>query len=366
MYRIKVAFIVLIFLAASLLACFSCKKDSPPEPPTTKDPRTYTWTVDTIAAPGSLQTSMRDVWGSSPRDVYVVGHNERGFGQMFHYDGYSWQMVRLVTAEGGLIPGPIDLEAILGFAANDIYAVGERLYTNSTPPPNILDSSLIIHFDGTNWREITTVRGDLLQAIGGATPNDLWAGGAFAPSLYHISNRQAVFLGNDSGLAYSDFGGPEPTDIYALAYRVAATMDSTHHYLYQYNGSSWGLQSSFIEAFGASPPLFGSYSLWADKPSGRVYSVGGGGVFLKDANGWQRVLDSGTYPLLNVFGTSQSNIFACGEGCFVYHCNGTDWKQLNELRFLTSSYFYSGIWTDGVEAFIVGHGAGKSYVLHGQ
>lgn len=58
--------------------------------PEFKDPRTYTWIIDTLAYPGSFQTSMQDIWGSSPNDVYVVGHNDRGFGKMFHFDGKQW------------------------------------------------------------------------------------------------------------------------------------------------------------------------------------------------------------------------------------------------------------------------------------
>ncbi len=76
-------------LCCCLIVAFACKKDSPEEPPKEipKDPRTYTWTVDTIAYPGSFQTTMRAIWGSAPNDVYVVGHNERGgLGKMFHYD----------------------------------------------------------------------------------------------------------------------------------------------------------------------------------------------------------------------------------------------------------------------------------------
>jgi hypothetical protein len=83
------------------LACFisaftfiACEK-SPTGPEPVKDPRTYTWTIDTLAYPGSFQTAMYDIWGNSPNDVYVVGHNDRAFRKMFHYDGSQWRPVDL-------------------------------------------------------------------------------------------------------------------------------------------------------------------------------------------------------------------------------------------------------------------------------
>ncbi|MGH2567772.1 MAG: hypothetical protein ACRDGA_05490, partial [Bacteroidota bacterium] len=92
-----------------------------------KDPRSYTWTIDTLAYPGSFQTAMRDIWGSSPTNVYVVGHNSDGFGKMFHFDGQEWKPVGLNPIEGGTIEGPIDLSAIHGFSRDNIWVVGQRI-----------------------------------------------------------------------------------------------------------------------------------------------------------------------------------------------------------------------------------------------
>jgi len=105
------------------VAVSGCKHVS--EPPVVKSPREYTWTIDTLAYPNSFQTSMRDIWGSSANDVYVVGHNDQAFGKMWHYDGSRWEPVRLHILEGGPLPNIGSLSAIYGFSANDIWAVGE-------------------------------------------------------------------------------------------------------------------------------------------------------------------------------------------------------------------------------------------------
>jgi hypothetical protein len=148
-----------VFVCVSVFVLFvqlDCK-DTLIDPPI-KNPREYTWTIDTLAYPGSFQTLMGDMWASSPSDVYVVGHNDQAFGKMYHYDGKGWTPVNTPF-------GAIDLGAIYGFSANDIWAVGERIDYNPTPPPNFLDSSLIIHFDGSRWTEYKVIGGRHLQTV---------------------------------------------------------------------------------------------------------------------------------------------------------------------------------------------------------
>ncbi len=135
--------IVVPFLLSLAALLHACKEDGGPPPPTTKDPRTYSWTVDTISYPGSFQTNMRGIWASSPTDVYIVGHNDRAFGIMFHFDGTDWTNVQLNQSEGGTIYPPIgELSKVFGFSSNNIYAVGSRY----GDPPRTRDSSVIIHF----------------------------------------------------------------------------------------------------------------------------------------------------------------------------------------------------------------------------
>ena len=152
-----------------------------------KDPRTYNWTADTLRYPGSYQTLMEDIWANSPRDVYAVGHNSRGAkGIMWHYDGINWSNVHLGISEGGLIEGSIDLTSIYGFSSTDIYAVGDRSKDNPNPPPNLIFSSLIIHFDGFVWKEVNTYSGSALIDIYGKSPSDIWAGGE-SSTLFHYN-----------------------------------------------------------------------------------------------------------------------------------------------------------------------------------
>jgi hypothetical protein len=161
-FGMKTLFTISCIAAMLLLGC----EKSPNGPEPVKDPRQYSWTVDTLAYPGSLQTNMRDIWGSSPKDVYVVGHNDQpGPGTMFRFDGKIWRTTGFHAAEGGTVSGPVGFSAIYGFAANNVWAVGERIKSNRNPPPNFLDSSLVIHFDGNQWRELRFPRQRGLTSI---------------------------------------------------------------------------------------------------------------------------------------------------------------------------------------------------------
>ncbi|MEK7264039.1 MAG: hypothetical protein AAB071_05960, partial [Bacteroidota bacterium] len=322
-----------------------------------------TWTIDTLSYPGSLQTTMRDMYAVNEKDIYVVGHNEdNGVGTMYHYDGKKWSPVKLSWAVGGNISGAFDLSAIYGFGANDIYAVGFRYHDNPTPPPNYIDSSLIIHYDGTQWREVKPdVRGrGNLQGIWGSAPNDIWTGGTYG-ALYHYDGNIWNKINADTSLWFSDFGGNK-SEQYALAYNRKDTSGylTTIHYLLSYKQTNW----TKIEQFAELPN-----SIWTFGHSsirfidGQFYSAGYG-VFKKKNNSWEKLFDSGERVFLSVLGTRKKNIFALGLFGEVYHFNGEEWKLLPKFDNLENS-LTSG-WTDEKEVFILGNSNYKTYIYHGK
>ena len=126
--------IVFFYAVAIVIICAGCEKNPADSKGTPTNPREYKWRVDTLAYPGSFQTSMRDMWGSSSKDIYVAGHNDRAFGKIYHYDGKTWTSVRLHILEGGTIPNIGTLSAIYGFSANEVWVVSERTYYNPNPP----------------------------------------------------------------------------------------------------------------------------------------------------------------------------------------------------------------------------------------
>lgn len=226
----------LIILLATILS--GCRKSSV-GPVTPKDPRTYTWTIDTLAYPGSYQTMMQSIWGSSASDVYAVGHNDRGFGKMYHFDGKTWADVKLNPTQGGTVPGPIDLHCVYGFSSKDIWSVGERIYDNPNPPPNFLETQLIIHYDGVNWSEVHVDSGAILTRVWGAIPSDVWAGGMNG-ALYHFDGVSFKKVYFDPEMYFNSFWGFSSSDVYALCGKIVDYVqpeDSSQYFLFHFDGN---------------------------------------------------------------------------------------------------------------------------------
>jgi hypothetical protein len=71
-------------------------------------------------------------WGTSSNDMFFVGKG----GQIHHFDGTSFTKMTSPTTK--------DLRSVWGTSHNDVWAAG---YNFST------DESVLIHFDGTSWKE---------------------------------------------------------------------------------------------------------------------------------------------------------------------------------------------------------------------
>jgi hypothetical protein len=341
-------------------------KDDPPIPPDNTPQlgkRNYTWTMDTIAYPGSLQTLMSDIWGSSPNDVYIVGHNESppGPGTMYRYDGIKWSVVNFHKASGGTIEGAMSLSGIYSFSKNDVWAVGNRLYDNPNRPPNFLDSSLIIHYNGINWHEHKIEGGRGLLTVWGTDSNNVWVGGLYG-TLYHFDGTTFQKQSYRTDLSIATITGVNPQNVYIRAYLQGQPIDS-YFLLEKFNGVQWTLMDS-------TKPYpytahFGTSYVWPVDTS-TIYTAGEGGVFKKTAAGWEKVLDIGSEILASIRGNKGNNLFAVGRG-MIYHFNGEDWYKYNQ--FLDQNIIWIKTWTDGNEVFIVGQtitGTDKTIVLHGK
>jgi hypothetical protein len=347
--------LICLVSAFSLIGC----EKSPTGPEPIKDPRTYTWTIDTLAYPGSFQTTMRDIWGSSPRDVYVVGHNDQAFGLMWHFDGKVWSPVSTPF-------GLIDLSAIYGFAANEIWVVGEHLFPNPNPPPNFLDSSLVIRFDGTTWREIIVHGGRNLQAVWGRSASEVWIGGwmgflaqyngsQFTRDSLPYTFGEEVYRGL---LQIVQITGSASETHLVLANAPDSLFQLPIFYFYERVRSRWDVRDSTYD--------FARILL---APQGKLYRYGPFGVQQRTGTSWQTVLD---IPIVGMAASSEGNIFAAGFAGpslhgRLYHYNGTDWFEYMQLRM--DGVEFKRVWTDGKEAFLIGTTSGipmKTVVLHGR
>ncbi|MBX3199854.1 MAG: hypothetical protein KF894_17085 [Labilithrix sp.] len=112
---------------------------------------------------------LESIWGSSATDVWAVGGN--GIVRRFT-GGASFAIV-----DG--VPTTAALHGVWGSGRNDVWVVG--------------DSGTILHYDGAAWSEATVAfplgRKPNLKAVWGSGPNDVWVvGDAFA---LHFTGKKA-------------------------------------------------------------------------------------------------------------------------------------------------------------------------------
>jgi len=98
-------------------------------------------------------------WGATSNDVWAT--SDEGIA---HWDGTSWTFPERFLSQ--------NVEGIWGFAANDIWTVGQF--------------GMIGHYDGTKWSEVRAAANSQseLMSVWGASPNDVWAVGAKGTILH--------------------------------------------------------------------------------------------------------------------------------------------------------------------------------------
>ncbi|MBZ0184554.1 MAG: hypothetical protein K8F60_19005 [Melioribacteraceae bacterium] len=173
--------IIILGIALLIITITSC--DSPTEIIDNTQPgrRDYVWTVDTLDPGPGNATSMFEMWGSSPTDVWLVGSGYSLKHAIWHYDGVEWKNV--VPDEN------IACLGLWGFSQNDIW-MGT---TNSQ----------IWHYDGSKWRKFGT---------------------------YPYKDFDEVYIAR--------IHGQRPDDIYAVGYAVKNNGSYTAIIMH-YNGSRW-------------------------------------------------------------------------------------------------------------------------------
>jgi hypothetical protein len=342
---------LIIVCALFIMGC----KSEPVEPSPPKHPREYSWTVDTLASPGSLQTLMRYLWASSSNNIYICGYNDQGSGKMYHFDGTRWNPVEPALQVN-------DLKGIYGFSPSQIFVVGNRATLNPNPPPNFLFSNLLIRYDGSLWQNVNVPSGEGLQSLWGRSPTDYWIGGAEG-YLAHYSGSQFMRDSVPYTFVRDSTQNSQITQIIGDASRIYLVLGNAPDtlffpifYFYERLGSQWVIRDSSYD-----------FARLFISPQGTLYRVGPGGVQRLTGSSWITVL--GQWAAVQMGGSAEDNIFAVGyeaEGR-VYHYNGTDWFEYTQLRM--NNVRFQSVWTDGTAAFIIGITSDfpmKTVVLHGK
>ncbi len=332
-----------IFAMISLLFLFfnlSCKKT-----PTESEnkiiafsSRDYVWTVDTIKLPDpypQFQTIMFALWAVDTNDIYVGGGNSYVYGQLFHYDGKTWNMIILPKYNYG---EPTFMD-IYGFGKNDIYFVGYNGYEIWTEN-RWTDSSIVYHYNGSNFTFPLVNKGLAFNTITG-TQNDMYVAGS-------SNDGENIYRFDGTKWEKEDFNIPIPEGfIRCIIPSILKRRDGTVFLnvdfykpvfaTVSYNqfikrDNAWiKADSQYFDADNIDPNYMSKWGLkfW-ESPNGILYSVwGGGDIFKYNGATWDRMINGDLIGVNCMDGTDDNNLFAAGN--VVVHFNGNDWYEFKEL-----------------------------------
>ncbi|MBX3212208.1 MAG: hypothetical protein KF850_09260 [Labilithrix sp.] len=151
----------------------------------------------------SIGFNLWAIWGSSPRDIWMIGER----GRIFHSDGFWGGMVQWSQVNSNTYA---DLRGVWGTAADDVWVVGDRgTIRHFTPDPAgqlrwaasdadtthalhavwassatdvwaVGDEGTILHGDGSSWsrsRAPSLPPSTPLWGVWGSGPDDVWVVG---------------------------------------------------------------------------------------------------------------------------------------------------------------------------------------------
>jgi hypothetical protein len=267
------------------------------------------------------------VWGTGPDDVWAAGGTV-DHGLVVHSDGSSWTEV-----ETG---APAMLWWVYGFAADDVYAVGEQ--------------GLILHYDGESWQRAESGTHRSLYGVWGASGDDVWIVGGDP----YLDGSAVVLRGHGTSFrAVTDLPGELAPRALFKAYGYAADdviMVGYGGTVLRWDGASWRREPALT-----SEPIF---SLWG-RAEDDIYAVGGwqaGTILHLDGEGWREVEDSAADGLRGVFTAPGSPTIAVGGAGYVLelYLDGTEIEP--ELPALRAGTLLHGVWGDS---------AGTTYAVGG-
>ncbi len=323
-------------------------------------PRLLEWSIDTLAYSPYDQTMMSILWAASPTDVYAVGHCSSVKGAMYHYDGKEWKRVRLSVVEGGPVVNNFGIDAIFGLSSNDIYAVGSRSLGYDQP-----EVGLLIHFNGSSWQMIDIPDGERLYSVWGSTPTDVWVGG-FRGRLLHSDGAgwttyQLPHPGYpqiDISLVMRDITG-NATETYFHTYTVRYLQSDLHHF-FRYQDGNLSLLDSLTGYH---------HEVWMS-PTGTLYKGDEDGLSFWNDSSWVYLVTG--RAIFDITGPDDSNLFCIGQHFEhrVYHYNGQDCFEYENLKVSKATAVYSDIFYISGHVYIVGHTNNefpeRTIILHGQ
>ncbi len=299
---------------AGIVAC-----SSPSDPPKWEDAFD---TVDT----GFLSS----VWGSGPNDVFIVGG--KGEGEIYHYDGISWEPMTVPDGAGLLV-------WVFGFGPNDVYSVGV--------------GGTFIHYDGVAWSALDSGTSEHLWGIWGRSATEMWLVGGT------VGSGEPILLGFD-GFEVEDIGiesdqNPAGANALFKIWGIGSKVFAVGQLglIVEKSGSSW----TRVSAGAAADDDF--VALWGTSESDIVVAGGRGSSQMAVYNGttFDTVTPTGIGGTSAIFKTDEDFAYVGGSPGYIGRFTADDGEL--EIEHSTSFEVHA-LWDDGVDTTYAVGGIGVS------
>jgi hypothetical protein len=292
---------------------------------------------------------MTSIWGSSKSNVWICGLDANSKTNIYHYDGQKWE------AKSTNIP-PTNFQksysAIDGLDSNYFVLVGSANFFNTNPPPNILDSGLVIKFENGTWSAVYLNNSSGIYSLTIISKNDFWVGDRNSNLLHYYNNGWDKYSFSQK-MFFNGLEAINSNNVYATAHSENET--ASVDYLLFFQGVSWTIIDSNITS---GQMIRNSFPTLIKNVEGQLYGSGDIGIVKKEGDEWV-VIGENLYG--QIHGTSATNIFLGNQDLGVMHYNGKNWYKLNELPPL--NYFGIVVFDDSV--FLLATDGFKSYVVKG-
>lgn len=200
------------------------------------------------------------------------------------------------------------LDAVWGTSASDVWIVGHK--------------ALAFHYDGQDWKKVSTGATGTIFAIWGSSPDRYWAGDIDGQlHLWDGSTWTADpwFAANNTDIIGS-ISGSGPNDVWV----------STGLKLFHWDGAAWAVVPRPNDELVDEVFAVGPGEVWVSGDQRNLHRKVG-------ANGWETFVapgDGGVFIWNDIIGCSADDVWAIGfavaAGSFAaygYHFDGTSWSD---------------------------------------
>ncbi|MBI5809224.1 MAG: hypothetical protein HZA74_12575 [Ignavibacteriales bacterium] len=347
-----------ILLIVVTIVSLSCQHTTEPERKI-KHPQEMTWTVDTLPiSQDAIQIMVVDLLVVSPTDIWLALWT--GHGQMMHYDGKSWKIVKEVS--GGI-------NCIVQGKGNDIWIGG---YIGHLNVNEFTRHTYIGKYNGTSWIDNQLNINSEVFGMAKDQDGNIWTCGGNGVILKIDNNKFIIDTINVNHYSDAEYY-LSSIDFYKnKAWAISSVYDSKRkrdlYHVINGDIKNWTVVDSMIIDGPNSILKWGQWKLFSNR-FGKLYSIGLGGIWEYINNGWNQTYESRS-NISGIDGLGEDYLIAVGNFKEILFYDGNKWENIaNILPEINNNLVFKDVWTNGNEIFIAGHeafGFSRALIFHGK